>query len=183
MFDFSQMFSTVSGTIGALAGIVALMLALLIYLFRARQKILVTKLLADACWTVHYFLLGAYSGACLNFIAIGRELVFFNRDRRKWAGSAVWVYIFIGVTVISGLLSWQGPVSLLPMVGSVFSVVALWCRDPFHIRLLSLPMILLWLVYAVISGSPSAMICNILSAVSIVVGLAKDIRVKLPRTA
>lgn len=44
------------------------------------------KLLSDLLWMGNYLLLGAYTGAALNGIAILRELVFLQRDRPTLGG-------------------------------------------------------------------------------------------------
>lgn len=66
-------------------GVLALVENAFIFLSRKRECILQRKLLSDILWMGNYLLLGAYTGAALNGIAILRELVFLQRDRRRWA--------------------------------------------------------------------------------------------------
>ena len=50
-----------------------------------RKKLVAAKLSADAFWVVHYLLLGGIAGMIPNFIGIFREIVFINRENKKWA--------------------------------------------------------------------------------------------------
>ena len=68
-------------------GVLALGENAFIFLSRKRERILQLKLLSDILWMGNYLLLGAYTGAALNGIAILRELVFLQRDCRRWFSS------------------------------------------------------------------------------------------------
>ena len=84
--DISELFSTPQGAVAQCVGFVAMAVALFIYTFHTRKRILLCKLLADLLWVVHYVLLGALSGAVINGINALREGVFYHRDKR-WASS------------------------------------------------------------------------------------------------
>ena len=123
----------------------------------------------------HYFLIGAWSGAALNILAMARETVFFNKDK-KWASSRFWMYLFAALTLLSGILTWEGPSSLLPAVGSVCAVISFWCTRPIHIRLLAIPAQGLWTIYNIIHRSLTGGISSGLQLVSVLLGLARDLR-------
>ncbi|MBR2460921.1 MAG: YgjV family protein [Clostridia bacterium] len=157
-----------------LIGFSGVVLAFFIYLFKDRKKILFTKIIADFCWVVHYFGIGASSGGAINFVNMGRETVFLNK-RHKWASHQFWPAIFISAAAVSSILTWQGPLSILPLFGSATAAFALWFTKPILIRLFSLPSNSLWLIYAVISGSLPGTVSNILSISAMLIGLVRDI--------
>jgi hypothetical protein len=68
----------------------------------------------------------------------------------------------------STALSWQGPKSLLPMTGTCLAVLGFWCTDVRNIRKFNLPGTILWLIYAILIGSVSSIICNVVTVCSIV---------------
>ena len=72
----------------------------------------------------------------------------------------------------------QGPISLLPALGSSIAVVGLWCSDTAHIRAFSFPGISLWLIYSILTHSYTHMISNLITLLSIAVGMIRDIRKK-----
>lgn len=162
-------------------GVAAMILAYFIYTAKERRTLIALKFISDAMWAVHYFMLGAVSGGLLNIINMGRETVFQLKSTKTWAKSRIWVLVFIAVNLTSTILSWQGPQSLLPAIGASISVIGLWCADPMHIRMFSFPGISMWLIYSIITGTISGMICNVITLISIGIGLYRDIRSKKQR--
>lgn len=160
-------------------GFLAMAVALFIYTFRSRKKILLSKLAADLLWVVHYALLGAFSGAGINLVNAFREGVFYHRDR-KWASSRLWLLLFVLVNVLLTALTWQGAISLLPMLGSSVNTLALFCKKTRHIRLLSVPALSAWLIYSVLTRSIASTAVNAISVLSALYALWRD---RTPKTA
>lgn len=175
-----QIFLETTGTLYIVAqviGVLAVAVSCVIFLGRKRQHILLAKFTADVLWFVHYFLIGAYSGAALNVLAIGRESVFMNKEK-KWASSKFWLVLFLCLTIGSCLVTWEGPISLLPMLGSCSAVVSFWCTKPIHIRLMAIPAQVLWLIYGISHFSLPSFICNTMALVTIGIGLWQDVKGK-----
>ena len=161
-------------TAAQILGIIGICLSFFIYIVRRRSSILLTKFTSDVIWAAHYILIGAYSGAALNILAMARETVFYNKEK-KWASSRIWLYLFCALTMLSGFLTWEGPSSLLPSIGSVCAVISFWCTKPIHIRLLAGPAQLLWTIYNIVHRSLTGGISSGLSLLSVLIGLAGDI--------
>lgn len=166
---------SIINTVASVMGILGTVMCFLMYIARKRRTILLGKLTCDILWTVHYGLIGAYSGAALNVLAIGRETVFCNKDK-KWASSRFWLYLFVALTVGSSLVTWEGALSLLPMIGSSCAVVSFWCTKPIHIRMLAIPAQLLWLIYGFLHMSVPSMVSNIIALTAIGIGLYRDLK-------
>ena len=64
-------------------GAIAMLSLLLAYQQNRRERLIIHKLVADVCWAIHYFLLGAYGGVVPNIVGIFREIVFLKRDTSK----------------------------------------------------------------------------------------------------
>ncbi len=157
------------------AGVIGTTMIFFSFIARKRRNILLCKFTADILWMIHYLLIGAYSGAALNVLALGRETVFYNKEK-KWASSKFWLYFIIALTVGSCLLTWEGPLSLLPMLGSCCAVVSFWCTKPLHIRLLAIPAQTLWVIYGLLHGSIPTLVSNTIAMTAIGIGLYRDIK-------
>jgi len=157
-------------------GVAAMILAYFIYSARTRKTLITLKFISNALWGIHYFMLGAYPGAIMNVINMGRETVFQYKTTKKWAQTPVWVVVFIAINLSSTVLSWQGWQSALPALGASIAVIGLWCASPLTIRLFSLPSTTCWLIYAAMSGTVSGIICNLIQLAAIFVGLYRDIK-------
>ena len=162
-------------TVAQIIGVVAVAVSCIIFLGRKRRTILLCKFTADVLWFCHYFLIGAYSGAALNVLALGRESIFYNKEK-KWASHRFWLYLIMALTIASCILTWEGPISLLPMIGSCCAVVSFWCTKPIHIRLMAIPAQVLWLIYGTIHFSLPSFICNTMALITIGIGLWQDVR-------
>lgn len=157
-------------------GVIAMILPYFIYTARTRKMLITLKFVSDALWGTHYFMLGALSGAVMNVINMGREVVFQCKTSHKWAQTPIWAIVFIIINLSSTAVSWQGWQSLLPAVGASISVIGLWCASPLTIRLFSLPSTACWLLYALMSGTVSGIICNVIQMAAIIIGLYRDLR-------
>lgn len=151
-----------------LIGLFAVAISLSIFQINDRRKMLKLNIAAAIIYSVHFFLLGATTGAAMNLIAAGRSFAFFNTNPNK---RHLWVlFAACVVSIVGALLTWQGPLSLLPLAGSVSSGFAFWQKNPKHNRrwaLISSPM---WFVYNSISGSYPGMIIEVITVISNFVG-------------
>ena len=165
--------------VGNIVGYIAVVENLIIYLSNKRENILIFKLISDVLWAINGFLLtianpANLTGAIINVIAIGREFVFYYRFKKRWAGHIIWLYVFILATLISPIMSWAGPVSLLPAVGSVVAVIGFYSKKPNVMRYISFLAQGLWLIYGVIIQNLPVILCNAFVLISAVIGLIRD---------
>ena len=154
-------------------GLVAMLLAFFVYAFRDRRKILLSKLILDLLWLVHYALLSAYSGAAVNGINAVREGVFYNK-KKAWARHIAWPILFVCLNLATVVLAWQGWISILPALGSSLNAVALWSSSTRRLRLLTIPALGMWLVYSILVCSVWSLLVNAVSIVSALVGLIRN---------
>ena len=162
-------------TAGLVFGVLAVAVALFIYLSRSRRVILLTKLTDDILWAVHYLLIGGFTATALNLIGVVREIVFFNRGK-KWASSKIWLYVFLAAVIVAGILTWEGYPSLLALAGMIFAVFSFWCKAPLLICCLSIPSELCWLCYNIIHASVPGMISSNIAILSAVIGIIRNLR-------
>lgn len=171
--SFFELFSTPQGIAAQVFGFVAMGIGLCMFAFHERKKILLFKMFANLTWVAHYALLGAASGAAFNVINAAREGVFYHKEK-KWASYVFWPILFVGVNVVSTVLTWQGPVSLLPMVGSTINIIALWCSSTKRLRILALPAQTLWVIYSIAVSSIPSTLFNAFSIVSLLWGMTRE---------
>ena len=154
--------------IAQFVGIAAVTASLAIFQVNKRRTMLWIGMGGGMLYAIHFFLLGAFTGAAMNFLSVGRCYVFakFKPERRN-----TWIlWSFIGAAGIATLLTWQGPLSLLPFFGSSANAIAFWQKKPKAIRRWSLIPPPLWFTYNALSGSYPGMFIELITAVSILVG-------------
>jgi hypothetical protein len=161
--------------VGNLIGYVAIVHSLTLYLFRKRKHIMLMRILGETLWGINNLLTGLYTGALVFLLAICRDFVYLMRPYKKWADSFWWVALFLVLSMISPIVTWAGPVSILPATGCMFSVVGGYSKKTIVIRLCLFPSEALWLVYGILMGNLPLIISQALLMVSATVGIVIDL--------
>ena len=166
-----QCFMTPVEILAQALGIGALIAGIVWYQFNSRRKILVMQIIASALFIANLALLGGFSGALLNVHGIARALIYDQRDRHKWADSFWWPVLFSVLAAVCVAVTWQSWIDLLPLIGTLFSTVSLWQRDPARIRLLTLPSPPCWFFYHFTTRSIGGALTEIFVLSSILVAM------------
>lgn len=164
--------------VGKIAGYIAIVASMLIYQQKTRRNLLICKAVTDVLWIVHYFLLGAYTGAAVTCVALVREVVFFRSDRRGKTGKRILV-CFLCISVLCSAITWGSIFSVFMMLGSLLSIVSFWIGEPKVSRIMAFPISGCMLIYGVSNGSVAVLINEVLVMVSSAIGILKQDRKKI----
>lgn len=151
-----------------LIGFVAAALAFVVFQSNRRHRMLLLQVAANILWTIHFHLLGATTGSAINLTTSVRNSTYYlvGKNRNPLIPSLFGV-AFIAITA----LAWEGPRSLLPLIGTLIGTIAFWQMKTNHIRLIALASPSLWLVYNVLSGSYAGIVSDVLVIASIALGI------------
>lgn len=160
-------------------GIIGIALGLFIYIGKSRTRIILCKFISDAVWFFNYLFLGEVTGAVLNLIAMGRETVFQNRGKHRWASHRIWLFVFLFLTLISPTLEWikLGAFSWIPLcpaIGSMFAVVSFYSQKPRLMRYMGYCSQILWLSYGIGTQNAMSAISSALILLSAVIGNIRE---------
>lgn len=148
----------------------------LIYQQRNRKNILYCKLSADLFWIAHYFCLGATAGMIPNFVGAFREIVFINRNTRKWASSPIWVVFFIFLNFFLGVVALDNWYDIVPIIASSFVTISLWIDNPKLTKIISVPVSASFLIYDIFVKSYIGIINESISISSFILYLFKMLK-------
>ncbi len=151
-------------------GFVAAALCILSFQQNKHKNIIALQLSGGIAFTLHFLLLGAYTGAAMNLVDIVRSLVFINRGK-KWADHVWWVVVFSALCVISCIFTWIGPLSLLPMAGMICTTISFYLQDPKKVRRVALPASPLWIIYNICTKSYGGVITEAFNICSIIIAM------------
>ena len=157
---------------GQIIGVIAVLFSIASYQMSSQKRLLIVLTCAAGLFCVHYFLIKAYSGLALNAVAIVRNLIYANRDKRFW-GSKAWGWIFAAVMLVMGLLTWEGWHTLLITAGLVINTLCLSLPSPQKIRyslLVTCPMVL---IYDIVKLSGGGILNESLALASAIVGIIR----------
>ena len=138
--------------IAQVLGILALLAMVLSYQQKERKRLLWFQLVSTAIYGVHYYLIGAVTMVAMSGINIARSFVFSKNDT-KWGRSRIWLYLFLAITLVSGIWTWEGPLSLLVMAATLLLIVALYSENLAFMRKVFLILPFLYIAYNVVKRS------------------------------
>ena len=139
---------------GQIMGWVAALMTFLSYQCKDHKKLLIVQTLSSLSICISYLLLGAWSGMLLNVICIVRNFIIYRKDIKIFSYS-FWPYALAAVMGAGGLLSWQGPMSLLVIVALVANTVFLYFPNVQNLRksiLITSTMVLIYNAYYTVWG-------------------------------
>ena len=165
--------------IAQILGIIGMLMSVLSYQQKGKARILTFQLLGSVLFVVNFFLLGAFSGAILNFVAIVRALIFIYEDKvhadhPAWTIglTAVYVLSYVSVFTIFG----KEPtvinlfVEILPVLAMTVTTVAFRYKEDKILRRVAFISSPLWLAYNFIFFSLGGIIGETLNLSSALIG-------------
>ena len=155
-------------TVGEIIGILGIAVNFLIYQQKNRNYLLWVKLLSDICWSLHYGLLGAYSGMWVCIIGATREISFILTENKKQLRK-YFLIVFALVAITTSILSMKDPFGVLPAFASLIAVFSYWQQSPNLTKILGLPISGIMITYDVMRLSTMGLINEILTLISIIV--------------
>lgn len=157
--------------ISQIISIIATFFLLFSYQQKTHKRIVAMQAVAGLLFGTQYLMLGAYAGMICNYIAAVRGVVYSFRTKNKFIDSIFCPVLFALAFAISGIVTYTSPFSLLPTVAMCIASFVSWNIKAQQLRALTLPTSLMWLVYNWWCGSIVAVGTELLSEISIFIGL------------
>lgn len=152
-------------------GFLALLLNLLAYQCKSGRRLILTQLGSNLTYIIHFLLLGAYTG-CLSISVMALSNGLLSLRRFPWAAWKGWRPVLCVLFAAAAAVTWQGPISLLPCVGTMTAAMVNWTRNGKLMRLGRLAVVSpCWLVYDVCVGSWSGVVDETLGIISLLISL------------
>lgn len=151
-----------------LIGLIGVGLLVATFQVNKRSAILKTQVASCLVWSVYYLLMGAFTGAGMVFLGAIRSYVFDRYRRHEWILEAS-IFVYAMMT----LATWKDWTSMLPFMGILITSVALWQKNPRHIRFISFIPTAFWLPYNFLSGSYMGMVGDVVTFSSVLFGIVR----------
>ena len=158
--------------IGQIFGILGAILTVLTYQMNTNRALLITLSGATLCASIGYLFLGAWSGFALNIVAVLRNFC-FGIQKQGTLFSRIATVFFTAAMCVVGAFSWQGPISLLIIIGLAINTVCMSLGKPQLLRksvLLTSSMIF---VYNIVVFTLGGMLNELIAIGSSIVGILR----------
>ena len=160
-------------------GWLALICSAISFQQKKRFGILIWQATATLVSSIYLFLLGAYEGACLDLLGFVAKLTFSKGGTVLGISLAVWRIVFLAAMLVAGILTWADAFSLLAILASCLSLLALSMKNPTHIRGISLLVGPCWIVYNWVYHAYPSILMECIALTSIVIAIIRyDIKKK-----
>ena len=142
-------------------------------LLKNKKTILLMQVIANGIYGIEYLLLGAFSAASMNFLSFLRLLVYYfyallNIKMPKWI-----LFVFIALVLLFGIITYDGLISLLPIIITVLYTYAFWQNNLNVARIIYIVAAIIWIYYNYEVGAYVGIIGNILEITTGLISLIK----------
>ncbi len=142
------------------------------YQCRKNRDLFRVQLLSYLFYTVHLLLLGAVTGGISYMINTFRSLCLGSKWR--FAQTKKMCVLICLMQAAALMLTWNGPLSLLPVVANIASTVGGYTHNPKKVRaagmFINSP---LWMIYNILVGSYAGILDEVVSEASMIVSVIR----------
>lgn len=160
--------------IAQICGIVVLLSMLIGVHFKTKEKILLSNVLANTAAIFQYLLLSALTGALVSLLNTIRCVVFYLIKKKDLKPSLIVLLVFEVITIITGIITWDGLSSILPIIGTFVYTYGLWQDNITIIRITSALVCICWLMYDATVGAIVDIIQKASQTISSIVALMRN---------
>ena len=153
-------------------GYVAMITIILSFQIKKQNAVIAVQAAAQLLFVIHYTMIGSFSGAVLNFIAVVRALLLLSGNR--YLKSDISKYIVMAVFLLSPALVYKSFIDFLPGVAMMINTYCIWSNDGKKLRISQAAVVSpLWIVYNVINNSPPGVLTEIFNMTSSIIFLVR----------
>lgn len=166
---------TLEYTLSQVLIVIVYILICITYFLKNRKKILITNILAHIFQAISFLLLNGLTGVAMNFVYVVRDTFFVidekNRKSKKLNKRDYIIFlIFIIIIVVLTIFTYNGWGSLLSVVATIVSTIAIWQKNTKYYKLLGIPVSMAWLGYYIFLKSIFAIVLESILLVSTITG-------------
>ena len=170
-------------------GIVAMAMIILSFQMKSKTMLITMQLFGSLFFSINYLMLGALMGGIMNILAVLRALIYINLDKWKLNRNIV-AAIFIAAFITSYILGFtvfgtepkpqNFIIEALPMIALCAVTIGFGMSSAAKVRLVGITIKSPgWLIYNIYAGSIGAILCEVFSIVSLLIGIIRhDIKKK-----
>jgi len=130
-------------------GVIAIILKVTEVQLNNRKTILTFATFAALCWTFYFGLNFDFASTISCFLAVVQLLVFSKRGKYKWASSIFWLFFFLILQIVLGVLTFTSWRSIFPILAGSLCVFAYFVMDENKYRIFILIYACFWLMNSI----------------------------------
>lgn len=153
-------------------GFLGVLFFIISYQIKSNKALYVFQCLGSLMFCLQFFMMDQFSGSFSLIVIIIRNLMLTGYAKQKWIRWKGWLWIFSAICLLILIMTWKGPISLLPFAALTVSTILYWTNNAQKIRLANLACASpAWLIYDFMIGSWGGMLNECITLCSIIVSI------------
>lgn len=157
--------------VAQIIGLIAFVVSLIAYHKKDKKNILNNMVISNILNLIHYLLLGAFSGCITKLLAIFRDYFIILKEKNKKLSNSVYLIVFILLYIIATIFTYNGILSILPLVAAIIYIIFIWNGNEVIIKKIAFFCYFLWLIYNIFVLSIAGIVSNIISIISTLIAI------------
>lgn len=157
--------------LGQAFGVLALICTVVSMQLKKKRPLMLFQTASEAFIVAQYFVKGAITGSFMAIVSFVRDIIFTKYDKKR---TPLWILVvlYIIMTMLT-IVSWAGPLSALPYVGSLIYAFTLWYGKTKWIRLGNAVGNSPYLIYTLVTGNYALFVMTLLEVISAIAGFIR----------
>lgn len=152
-------------------GILALICTVVSMQLKKKLPLMILQTASEAFIVAQYIVKGAITGALMATVSFIRDVIFTKYGKRR---APLWILLVLyAIMTVLTIVSWAGPLSILPYVGSLIYAWTLWYGKVKWIRLGNAVGNSPYLVYTLLTGNHALFIMTLFEVLSSIIGFLR----------
>jgi hypothetical protein len=152
-------------------GIIGLIFYAVSFQMKTKENLLIMQVISNVFTTIQFALTMAVTGAVQTLLGVIRGIVFYFFKKRNLNPNKIVLIIFEIAIIFGTIFTWNGILSLLPLIGMTANLYGQWQNNMKIVRICAVISAVLWSVYAFYTGVYTAMLTEIFKMASGLIGL------------
>lgn len=152
--------------IAQIFGLIALIIYCVSLQTTKREKLLKALIICNTFYCLQYLMLDAYAALFACLIGVVRTVIFFKYEKSNKPVKLWILLLIIGITIYSGILSYAGPISLIPIITGIMYSTAVWQQNLKIFRINCIINSLAWIFYNIQVGAYVSILSSITELIS-----------------
>ena len=138
-----------------------------------KKKVLIYKIFSTALYALQYLILGALSAVVTNIIGVIRDYILYRYAKENKEVPILILYIYIIIVLVSGVFTFNGLISILPILLSILTTYSVWQNNLKKYRGITVIIIILWTIYNFAVNAYANAIGNIFSLIIAIIAIIR----------
>ncbi len=163
----------VNFVIAQIFGTIALIVLIISFQKNEKKKLLKYQMFSSLLYAIQYAFLGpeAYTGCLMNLTSMIRNFIFKRYENKR--PPLYLLIIIVALMITLSLISFEGLISLLPMLAMVLYSIAVWNGNLKIVRIADIISCLLYIIYNIVVQAYAGLVATIIEMLGAMVSLYK----------